>query len=270
MDELEYYESRQEQEEYDKYHRKLEDDYELEMYTKEYRKIVDEFLSNLNENNPFENMKELHKIKEYRDMLYKEPISDYNETEWIEILDRCLTLDREQTLDCINLNYLLRTVPYYNEEHFYNTLLEYAKQNEEKYKPIIQHIEYAIGLFNKRLKINLDEELKKQLYNCLLKYFKDVSYKAQFQHSITKILNGHYLSEPILFNGNQSQLVDFFKNLLDNNLIDSSKADLNRWLCNNFNFTDGNSVKPFNEETIKTSFKNRRIPKQRRICQDTD
>jgi len=84
----------------------------------------------------------------------------------------------------------------------------------------------------KKLIVFNDVETIEQLTNVLENYFPNR------KSNLVDALNGQKLLKPLTFPNNQNKFVELFRRVKYNSKILSSNADINEWICTNFEYTN--------------------------------
>lgn len=77
-------------------------------------------------------------------------------------------------------------------------------------------------------------------------------YFPEREPDLNKALAGEKIKKPLLFPSNQNKLVELFRRVSYNSKILSSNAEINKWICMNFEYTNKkNENIPFNTESVR-------------------
>ncbi|MFD1316173.1 hypothetical protein [Namhaeicola litoreus] len=249
---------------YNDFYRQLEKEQEISMFQNMLEIEVDRIL-NLNYS-PIKMQKELDQFKETRRMLMMESIK--TQKHWFEMIQDCLDkCEDEDSIDVYLSNvYKFRTPKFFSENKFYENCIvhtndSFPNTDDHKLQLIAKVANDNLNYISKSIEIKLDTEKLDLLYNRLNIYFENINYKNQFDNDLTRVLKGQWLKKPLLFNTNQSILVDFFKRLKENQyILEDNMTDVRDWLVNNFSFkNDKGKIVAFNKETCYDYLRGKKI-----------
>ena len=85
----------------------------------------------------------------------------------------------------------------------------------------------------------------------IFEILKDFFDKPDQQDFLTLLETGEYPYKPLLFIDKGSRLADVFKQLIDSDIIRGcQKKELEAWICENFRYRNGNSIKTFTKRYV--------------------
>ncbi|WP_041702179.1 hypothetical protein [Prosthecochloris aestuarii] len=87
------------------------------------------------------------------------------------------------------------------------------------------------------IKLTLTDEQFAELLGCLKVFFDPTDRVA-----LKALLRGQSVSQKLVFNGNQNQLVEVFRRLSYNGLLHESWTALRDWLCGNFSYLSNKGI----------------------------
>lgn len=148
------------------------------------------------------------------------------------------------------LSYLFEELSYRHgkpERSFMNALLrnypEYAG-NIEGLKGGKSNVESGAG-HRDTIKLNLTDEQLTELLGCLKVYFDPVDRVA-----LKALLRGQMVSQKLVFNGNQNQLVEVFRRLSYNGFLHESWTALREWLFGHFAYLSKTGIVDLSQNSV--------------------
>jgi hypothetical protein len=121
-----------------------------------------------------------------------------------------------------------------------------GESSTEKEITIIENAESDSTEPPQKLIVFTENETIERLTEILSIYF------PEREPDLNKALAGVKLEKPLLFPSNQNKLVELFRRVSYNSKILSSNAEINKWICTNFEYTNNkNDNIPFNPESVR-------------------
>lgn len=106
------------------------------------------------------------------------------------------------------------------------------------------NVESAAG-HRDAIKLNLTDEQLAELLGCLVVFFDPADRVA-----LKAVLQGQMVSQKLVFNGNQNQLVEVFRRLSYNGFLHESWTSLRDWLCGHFAYRSKTGIADLSRNSV--------------------